>query len=148
MTKRLAGIALTLLCLVHGAPRLHASDAMKAILDSYLTIHAQLAADKTDGIKAAAANIATKAESLGANGAAIAKAAKAIGTAADLAAAREAFGPLSDAVIAGVRADGQNLGDVKVAFCPMNKRSWMQKDPAIKNPYYGTMMSTCGEFKK
>ena len=146
--KRLVGMALTCLCLAYAASPLHASDAMKAIVDSYLAIHAQLAADKTDGIKAAAANIAAKAESMGANGAAIAKAAKTIGAASDLTAAREAFGPLSDAVIAGVRADGLEVGDVKVAFCPMNKRSWMQKEPAIKNPYFGTMMPTCGEFKK
>jgi hypothetical protein len=121
---------------------------MKAIVDSYLTIHAQLAADKTDGIKAAATNIASKAESMGASGAAILKSAKAIAAAPDLTAARVAFGPLSDAVIAGARADGQDFGGVKVAFCPMNKRSWMQKEPAIKNPYYGTMMPSCGEFKK
>jgi hypothetical protein len=146
--RTLVGTALTFLCLVYATSHLHASETMKAIVDSYLTIHAKLAADKTDGIKAAAANIATKAETMGANGAAIAKAAKAVGAAADLTAAREAFGPLSDAVIAGVRAEGQGFGDVKVAYCPMVKRSWMQKDPAIKNPYYGTTMPTCGEFKK
>jgi hypothetical protein len=30
----------------------------------------------------------------------------------------------------------------------MIKKSWIQKDDAIKNPYYGSSMLTCGEIKK
>jgi Cu(I)/Ag(I) efflux system membrane fusion protein len=77
------------------------------------------------------------------------KAAKAVSAAADIGAAREAFGPLSDAVIAAARAEGfKDLGDVKVAFCPMVKKSWLQKGDEIRNPYFGSAMSTCGEIKK
>ena len=77
------------------------------------------------------------------------KTAKAVADAPDLKAAREAFGPLSDAVVAAAKAEGwKDLGDVKLAYCPMVKRSWLQKDEKINNPYYGTAMATCGEFKK
>ncbi len=77
------------------------------------------------------------------------KAAKTVGDAPDLKAAREAFGGLSDAVVAGAKADGwKDLGDVKLAYCPMVRRSWLQKDEKISNPYYGAAMPTCGEFKK
>ena len=125
-----------------------ASEQMKAIVASYLEIHAVLAADKIDGIKAPAQAIATQASAMGPGGAAIVKAAMAVERARDLKAAREAFAPLSEAVIAGAKAEGWNdLGDVKLAFCPMVKASWLQKGDKIRNPYYGSTMLECGEFK-
>jgi ribosomal protein L18 len=131
------------------AASVQASEALKAIVDSYLEIHAQLASDKTDGVKASAAALAAKAETMGPSGAAMAKAAKAVGSAADIKAARDAFGPLSDAVIAAARGEKfKDVSDVKVTYCPMVKKSWLQKEDQIKNPYYGAQMLTCGEFKK
>jgi len=128
---------------------LHASDAMKAIVGSYLEIQGRLAVDKVDGIKPAARAIGEQAARMGAEGAAIVKAAKSVEDAADLKTAREAFGPLSDAVIAAGTAEGwKDLPDLRVAYCPMVKKSWLQKDDAIKNPYYGSGMLTCGEIKK
>ena len=125
--------------------RLQASDAMKAIVGSYLEIQKQLATDKIDGVKGPATSIATQAARMGTAGQDIAKAAAALEQAADLNAAREAFGPLSDAVIAAAKAEGwKDMGDVKVAYCPMVKRSWLQKEDQIRNPYYGAAMSTCG----
>jgi len=130
---------------------LHVAEPLTAIIESYLQIHGQLTTDKTDGVKAAAAAIVKQAETMGANGAAIGKAAAAVASAADLKAARQAFGPLSDAVIAAVSASGpatsKELG-LKLAFCPMVNRSWLQKDEKIRNPYYGSTMLECGEIKK
>ena len=37
--------------------------------------------------------------------------------------------------------------DVKLAYCPMADKPWLQKDKDIKNPYYGSAMLTCGSFK-
>jgi hypothetical protein len=137
------------LCLMAGAISLEASDAMKAIVGSYLEVHAQLATDKLDGVKAPATALATRAAALGEPGAVMAKAARSVADATDLKAAREAFGLLSEAVIASAKAEGwKDLGDVKLAFCPMVKRSWLQKDEKIRNPYYGSTMLECGEFKK
>jgi hypothetical protein len=36
---------------------------------------------------------------------------------------------------------------VKVAFCPMVRKPWMQQGEAIANPYYGSQMLTCGSFR-
>ena len=132
-----------------GAAASAGSDVLKAIVGSYLEIQTQLAADKTDGVKAAATAIEVKAQSLGAGGVALAKAAKSVADAEDLKSTREAFGPLSDAVIAMGQAEGwKDANGVKIAFCPMVKRSWAQKDEKIRNPYYGSGMLECGEFKK
>jgi hypothetical protein len=142
-------LALVGLCIVSFASIAQASDAMKAIVGSYLEIHARLATDKFDGIKAPAAALAARAEGLGEAGAGMVKAARTVGNAPDLKAARDAFGGLSDAVIAAAKAEGwKDLSDVKLAYCPMVQRSWLQKDEKISNPYYGSAMLTCGEFKK
>jgi hypothetical protein len=128
------------------AGALDASEPVKSIVNSYLEAHAALAADKVEGVKAPAAAMAAEADKMGAGGATIAKQARALEQAKDLEAARTAFTPLSESVIATAKA--ANLPDVKVAYCPMVKGSWLQKDGTIKNPYYGSQMLTCGEFKK
>jgi Cu(I)/Ag(I) efflux system membrane fusion protein len=144
-----AAVVIGTMSLGAGAAAHAASDAMKAVVGSYLEIQAQLASDKMDGVKASATALATRAGALGEAGGPVAKAAKTVADAADLKAAREAFGPLSDAVIAAAKAEGwKDLSDVKLAYCPMAKKSWLQKDEKINNPYYGTAMATCGEFKK
>ena len=142
-------IAVLISCLVVAHVSVSASDALSSVVASYLEIQAQLAADKVDAIKAPSAALAAKADALGKNGAALAKAAKTVEGAKDIGAAREAFAALSDAVIAAARAEGfKDLAGVKVAFCPMVKKSWLQKDEQIRNPYFGAAMSSCGEFKK
>jgi hypothetical protein len=147
MSRRLSMILVA--ALAFGAVSLDASDALKAIVGSYLEIQRQLAADKLDGVKPAAQAIGQQAARLGTGGAAVAKAARALEQAADLKAAREAFGPLSDAVIAeGNAQKWKDVPDLRIAYCPMVRKSWLQKEDAIKNPYYGSSMLTCGEFKK
>jgi hypothetical protein len=52
---------------------------------------------------------------------------------------------LSDAVIAAAKADGwKDLDGLELAYCPMVKRSWLQKGTEIRNPYYGSAMLGCG----
>jgi aminopeptidase N len=145
--KSLAAAA-ACLSLAIGASTIHAQEALKSIVESYLEIQAQLAGDRADGVKSSATAIAAKAESMGEPGAAIAKAAKALSASTDLKTARESFGPLSDAVIAAMQAAGYQDPAVKLAFCPMVRRSWLQKDEKVRNPYFGSSMLDCGEFKK
>ena len=33
-------------------------------------------------------------------------------------------------------------------YCPMKKASWLSSSKAIKNPYYGNAMLTCGSIKE
>jgi hypothetical protein len=148
MLKKAVWAVTIAVALVAGA-HLQASDAMKAIVGSYLDIQARLAADKTDGVKASAQAIGEQAARMGAPGEAIVKSAKEVADAADLKAARLAFGDLSDAVIAAGKAEGwKDTPDVKVAYCPMVKKSWLQKESEIRNPSYGSAMLTCGSFTK
>lgn len=137
-----------LIALMVMAP-LRASDAVKSIVTSYLEIQGRLATDSISGVKPAAQAIGQQAARMGDPGTALVKAAKAMEEAADMKSAREAFGGLSDAVIAAGTAEGwKDTPDVRIAFCPMVKKSWIQKADAIKNPYYGAAMATCGVFTK
>lgn len=62
----------------------------------------------------------------------------------NLAAAREAFDRLTRLLVRWRRAAGD---EPEVAYCPMEKRSWLQaEDQPIGNPYLGRRMPTCGEM--
>jgi uncharacterized protein DUF3347 len=125
------------------------SEAMKAIVASYLDIQSQLVADKLDTVKGQAHAIGAQAAKMGKPGEGIVSSAAAVEQAADLKAARDAFGGLSEAVIAAAKADGwSDVSGLKLAYCPMVKRSWLQSAEAIQNPYYGKAMAACGEFRK
>jgi hypothetical protein len=142
-------VSMVLALVMAAGATLQASDAMKAVVASYLEIQGRLAVDKLEGVKPAAEAIGQQAARMGTEGMAIVKAAKAVADAVDLKAARASFGGLSDAVIAAGNAEGwKDLPDLRVAYCPMINKSWIQKDETIKNPYYGSAMLTCGEIKK
>jgi protein SCO1 len=64
-----------------------------------------------------------------------------------LADARRAFGVLSEALVAYARSTpAMRQAGVRIAYCPMVRKSWLQKDGAIENPYYGSRMLACGEL--
>ena len=58
-------------------------------------------------------------------------------------------GAVSAELLAYAKATGAtNPAGVRTAYCPMVKKSWLQKGEQIKNPYYGSEMLECGEFRK
>jgi hypothetical protein len=77
---------------------------------------------------------------------------QAIIEAASIADARKAFKTLSDTIIPLVKENGLGVGDAHLAFCPMafgnTGASWLQKDKAISNPYFGSEMFSCGVVKQ
>lgn len=75
----------------------------------------------------------------------MAEAARTLAQAGDLAAARAAFGELTEPLVRYRELAGDN--GVQLAYCPMAGKSWLQKDPeTIGNPYYGQSMADCGSF--
>jgi len=118
------------------------------IVAPYLNADEALAADRTDGIKANAADISAAARTIGPPAAGIDRAAVQLASAASLEDARAKFGAMSVAIDAYM--SDQHLAPpagVRMAFCPMVMKPWLQKDGAIRNPYYGSQMLTCGSFK-
>ena len=67
--------------------------------------------------------------------------------AASLETARTAFGRLGDAIMIYAQESGAPIGDdVKVAYCPMVRKYWLQQGEKIQNPFYGSKMSDCGRL--
>ena len=124
------------------------SEMPRGIIDPYLKIQVALADDSMDGVKANAGNIATAASSLGAPAMKIDTAALQLASATELDDARVKFGALSEAVDAYATGLKLKLPEgVRVAFCPMAQKPWLQQASAINNPYYGKSMPTCGSFR-
>ncbi|MGE3274753.1 MAG: hypothetical protein AB7O67_06555 [Vicinamibacterales bacterium] len=149
MTRYLIPLTL-LLAIVAGcaAPAEPEGGPEMALLTPYLQVQVALAGDTLEGVPAAANQVADEADRIGAGGEAIAAGAHAVANAADLEAARTAFGELSDAVLAYTTAEGIEPQNLRVAYCPMVNKSWYQRGDAIRNPFYGSAMLECGAFKK
>jgi hypothetical protein len=75
-----------------------------------------------------------------------------IAAAPTLAAQREQYIGLSNEMLALVKATGLSSGELYVDFCPMANNEegavWLSATKAIKNPYFGNEMPTCGEIKE
>ncbi len=140
---RFAAIAAALVAVAVAVP------ASAAVADGlaapYLHIQVALANDSTDGVAEAARAIAAEAAGMGGSAAAIGAAAEALAEATDLRSARDAFGPLSETLITYGREVG--FGELRLAYCPMVDKEWLQATSELRNPFYGSMMLTCGEFR-
>ena len=66
----------------------------------------------------------------------------------DISHQREHFASLS--LNMATLAKGAKLSDQPIYkdYCPMKKMYWLSAEAAIKNPYYGNEMLTCGQVKE
>lgn len=127
---------------------LFAADLPTALVDPYLQVQVALAGDQLTGIASYAQSMATAATALGKDAEKIVAGAKKLGLAKDIAAARTAFGEVSQALSDYAEKTKSGFGaGVRLAYCPMADKPWLQRDKEIKNPYYGAAMLTCGSFK-
>lgn len=124
-----------------------------SIIEPYLAIQTALADDSTAEVKAHAGEIATAATPLGAPAmkiqtGALQLSAAADGPTPDIEDVRAKFGTLSEALetyMTGLKLTAPE--GVRVAYCPMASKPWLQKGDSLANPYYGKDMLTCGNFK-
>ncbi|MEO6732055.1 MAG: DUF3347 domain-containing protein [Ferruginibacter sp.] len=58
---------------------------------------------------------------------------------------REHFSSLSNNIYKLAKAVKLSADPVYQEYCPMKKMYWLSSEAAIKNPYYGKMMLTCGK---
>ncbi|HQS53218.1 MAG TPA: DUF3347 domain-containing protein [Daejeonella sp.] len=115
-----------------------------AIKDALVASKADLAATHAAEFVKAAALVDAK-NLPDANRALLVKDASAIASAKDLKKQRELFSAFSENMAALAKVTKLGHGNIYKAYCPMKKASWLSKEPAIKNPYYGSTMLTCGK---
>ncbi|TKC63556.1 DUF3347 domain-containing protein [Pedobacter hiemivivus] len=63
----------------------------------------------------------------------------------DLKSQREHFAGLSNGMITLVKSTKLSAEPIYQQYCPMKKANWLSSEKAIKNPYYGSSMLTCGK---
>jgi len=117
---------------------------VNTLIEPYLRIQQALAGDSLEGVRDAALALANGTVKNGDAAGLVRAAINPFAQVADLRGAREAFGGLSDAIIdyiGGVLPDG-----LAVAYCPMARKSWLQRGAVIQNPYYGKAMGDCGRI--
>lgn len=113
-----------------------------AIKDALVSGNAGLANTKAIAFVKTVADDAALPE---ANRAAIIKDAAKIASTKDLKKQREYFSGFSDQMFEMAKSTKLNKEPVYKQYCPMAKGSWLSSSSAIKNPYYGSAMLTCGK---
>ena len=63
----------------------------------------------------------------------------------DLKKQREVFANFSINMYALAKSAKLTTEPIYYQFCPMKKAYWLSSDKAVKNPYYGSAMLTCGK---
>jgi hypothetical protein len=63
----------------------------------------------------------------------------------DIAQQRDHFSSLSNNIYTLAKAVKLSADPVYQEYCPMKKMYWLSSESAIKNPYYGKSMLTCGK---
>ncbi len=58
---------------------------------------------------------------------------------------RDHFNDLSNNLFTLIKGLKVNQSPVYQQYCPMKQAYWLSDNAAIKNPYYGKMMLTCGK---
>ena len=121
-----------------------------AVFDGYVQIQTALAGDSLEGVPASAQAIAKSVKEDKANTfpEKIGTQAEAVAKAKDIAAAREAFKPLSESLIKFAATDSAVSSAYRQAYCPMAKAGWLQTGTTVSNPYMGKAMLRCGQFVK
>ena len=79
---------------------------------------------------------------------ALLKEAFAISQTTDLNIQRVKFATLSAHMFTLAKTVKLSVGPIYQQYCPMKKASWLSDVKAIKNPYYGSSMLTCGSVKE
>ena len=124
-------------------------EPVKSVLDHYLKIQETLAKDSIKSVDEQATAIAkaVKGDDMKMLAPDVAKQADTLAQAKNLEAARDAFKPLSASLIKYLADNKAGVGTYHEAYCPTVKASWLQTGKAVKNPYMGKQMLSCGELK-
>lgn len=136
------------------------SKSLNAVLNAYYKIKNELVAGNNSAV-AAAAEFKTAIEAVDNSSASAAELkafepfrqklltdAAAINATNDLSKQRELFSSLSNNMISMAKVTTLSDKEIYVDYCPMKKSYWLSNDKAIRNPYYGNRMLTCGNVKE
>ncbi len=132
--------------------------SINSVFTSYFSLKNDLASDNSAAAKTHAAELsglvkAVSAEKLNAeqqatwklNAPKLQLAATKLNDTKDIDTQREYFAVLSKTLTDVIKSLKINTSAIYVQYCPMKKVSWLSETAAIKNPFYGKQMLTCGQ---
>ena len=123
---------------------------LSELLTHYYSIKNALVAGKGNEASSSAQNFIKVANSIDfkliseGNINALLKDATPISESKDLTKQRSHFSNLSNNMTALAKSVKLSNEPIYQAYCPMKKAGWLSNEKAIKNPYYGNAMLTCG----
>ena len=79
------------------------------------------------------------------NRSALLKSAGDISATNDIKKQRQYFAGFSEQMFALAQNVALSSRPIYKAYCPMKKAAWLSSEAAIRNPYYGSVMLTCGK---
>ena len=125
----------------------HDSIDLTPIVEPYLRIQQSLQADDFGSIHDHGRAISVAAQRFGVSAHDLESAATELESTTDVSTARAVFGKISDALIALAKGSSAAIGaDIRIAFCPMAQKHWLQRGEEVQNPFYGQQMLTCGRI--
>lgn len=137
------------------------SNPVSVVLNAYYKLKNELVAGNSSTAASAAAELKTAVASIGTSSASGAEVkalepvkqklqadAVAIAATNDLSKQRELFSSLSNNMISLAKSTTLSDEEIFIDYCSMKKAYWLSAEKAIKNPYYGNRMLTCGNVKE
>lgn len=116
------------------------------VKDALVTGNASLAASKAEELKKVLSSAEQGSLSV-ANRNSLAKEVNLISSAKDIKVQRAAFSSLSATMLNIAKTEKLSTQPVYQLYCPMKKSYWLSSEKAVKNPYYGSSMLTCGKVE-
>ena len=122
--------------------------APASLVVPYLKIQTELATDSFTSVQQHASEMLKELAGWGSLGLALGDTVRRLERADSIDEARIALAVVTDALLRHSKARGLDLPDeIRVVYCPMKQQSWLQEGEDIRNPYYGSAMLDCGEFR-
>jgi len=137
------------------------TSAQSIILQDYLSVKDALVASKIDLATTGAKKLSKSIQSLDVNSLSseekklfiqqksnLQKLSEGIASSGDIEKQRSKFAELSVILWPIVKGSAKLDQPLFYDYCPMKKMYWISADEAIKNPYYGSKMLTCGNISE
>lgn len=122
--------------------------APASLVVPYLKIQTELAADSFTSVQQNASEMLKELAGWGSLGLALGDTVRRLERVDSIDEARIALAAVTDALLRYSKTQDLDLPDgIRVAYCPMKQQSWLQEGEDIRNPYYGSAMLDCGEFR-
>jgi len=125
-----------------------AQEVSDPVLGKYLDIKEALVKDDSRQASLHAGQLLVLLEAHHPPASELAKTAKKLAAAGELAGQREVFAEISPMIWELLQQTSYEGGTIYYQYCPMKKAYWLSAGAEIRNPYYGAKMLNCGSQKE